>query len=234
MYKIFVVFHKQIFDDCYKEIPQEILDKHFFFVAVNPSIPKIYTAGKYNIIKEWELPLISQLNNSVFRENTAIYNVYLNGLHKGCDYVGFAQYDMIFHAAFLHNINNLSPTTYLTTWNETIGFITPHTSEGKELIPALLQSYETYFECKVAITTLPLLNTYIIPVSLFNRIMPWVEHTHKTIVPQCYEKYESYRIDPLHYATLYERVMGIAIGAHNLQYANLGISHNPMYKSLAY
>jgi len=55
MLKIFVVFHKKIFDECYENVPQELLDKYFTFVAVNKDIPKTYTKGKYNVINEWEL-----------------------------------------------------------------------------------------------------------------------------------------------------------------------------------
>lgn len=43
MIKIFIVFHKYIFDDSYKHIPDDILRKHFVFIAVNKNIPKEYT-----------------------------------------------------------------------------------------------------------------------------------------------------------------------------------------------
>jgi hypothetical protein len=43
-FHIFVVFHEKIFDECYEDIPKEILDKHFTFIAVNEDIQKsLYT-----------------------------------------------------------------------------------------------------------------------------------------------------------------------------------------------
>ena len=59
--QIFIVFHKNIFDDCYKNIPEDILLKYFTFYAVNENIEKYYTQNKYKIINEWELPIY---NNS--------------------------------------------------------------------------------------------------------------------------------------------------------------------------
>jgi hypothetical protein len=50
MIQLFVVFHKYIFDDCYKNIPDHILKKYFTFIAVNPNIEKKYTLNKYKVI----------------------------------------------------------------------------------------------------------------------------------------------------------------------------------------
>lgn len=36
--QFYVVFHEKIFDECYKDIPQDILDKYFTFIAVNENI----------------------------------------------------------------------------------------------------------------------------------------------------------------------------------------------------
>lgn len=54
--QIYIVFHKYIFDECYKGISKSNLDKYFTFVAVNKKIKKYYTPNKYKIIKEWNLP----------------------------------------------------------------------------------------------------------------------------------------------------------------------------------
>ena len=39
-FQIFVVFHNKIYDECYENIPKELLDKYFTFFAVNNSIEK--------------------------------------------------------------------------------------------------------------------------------------------------------------------------------------------------
>jgi hypothetical protein len=95
---IFVVFHKYIFDECYKHIPQEILYKYFTFIAVNPKIEKCYTKNKYKIINEWDLPIYdSTFQERGYNENSAIYHIYINNLHKKYNYIGFFQYDMEFN-----------------------------------------------------------------------------------------------------------------------------------------
>jgi hypothetical protein len=45
---IYIIFHKEIFDDCYKKIPDNILKEYFTFIAVNENIPK--NIHKINII----------------------------------------------------------------------------------------------------------------------------------------------------------------------------------------
>lgn len=57
MLQIFVVFHKYIFDECYKNIPDDLLYKYFTFIAVNKDIPKTYTQNKYKVINEWDLEI---------------------------------------------------------------------------------------------------------------------------------------------------------------------------------
>jgi hypothetical protein len=133
MIQLYVVFHKNIFDECYENIPSDILYKYFTFIAVNEKIPKKYTPNKYKIINEWELPIYDKtFQERGYNENSAIYHVYANKLHSTYDYIGFFQYDMKFN----HNIidfikNNIQdPSVYFTyrvhdfdfctydTWNE--------------------------------------------------------------------------------------------------------------------
>ena len=50
MFQIYIVFHKYIFDECYENIPEDILREYFTFIAVNEKIPKNYNANKYKVI----------------------------------------------------------------------------------------------------------------------------------------------------------------------------------------
>ena len=96
--QIFIVFHKNIFDECYKNIPDYILNKYFTFLAVNKNIPKNYTKNKYKIMNEWELPIYDNtFQERGYNENSAIYHIYINNLHKDYKYIGFFQYDMLFN-----------------------------------------------------------------------------------------------------------------------------------------
>ena len=89
--QIFIVFHKKIFDECYENIPHDILYKYFTFFAVNKNIEKHYTQNKYKIINEWELPIYDKtFQERGYNENSSIYHVYTNNLHKGYKYIGFS------------------------------------------------------------------------------------------------------------------------------------------------
>ncbi len=236
MYKIFVVFHKQIFDECYVQIPQEILDKHFVFIAVNPTIEKIYTPGKYNVINEWTLPKLNyDIDNNILRENTAIYHVYENNLHVDCDYVGFAQYDMIFTMKALENVQHLTPTSYLSLYPSNYDYAEFKIHHGVDLLKYIIDSYNSFFFTKIKKEDLiiPLYNTYIIPVSLFEKIMPWVIFTYSNLIDKCLE-YPMYNSAKFLIASIYERVMAIGIGAENLKMYNMPLDHDHNYKKLAY
>jgi len=235
MFKIFVVFHKQIFDDCYTDISQDILNKHFVFIAVNPAIPKIVTPGRYNAIHEWELPLINQqLDNAILRENTAIYHVFLNKLHAGCDYVGFAQYDMKFTETSLKQISSLSPSSYMALSPNSLQFCKDTACNGSDILDATIKSYEQFFSTTFnPVIQVPLCNTYIISATLFNKIMSWIAVTYSQLIPLCYTFYP-YRANPYYIASIYERVMGIAIGAENLTILPFDLVHDHGYKQQAY
>ena len=86
--QIYIVFHKEIFDECYETIPADLLQKYFTFVAVNPSIPKIFDATKYKVINEWELPVYDPtFQERGYNENSVIHHVYANNLHKNYDFL---------------------------------------------------------------------------------------------------------------------------------------------------
>ena len=88
--QIFVVFHKFIFDECYLNIPQNILDTYFTFIAVNETIPKSYQQNKYKVINEWDLPIYDKtFQEKGYNENSAIYHVFINNLHKNYNMIGF-------------------------------------------------------------------------------------------------------------------------------------------------
>lgn len=236
MYKIFIVFHKYIFDECYKNVPDEILNKHFVFIAVNPAIKKEYTQNKYNVINEWELPNFNKnLDNNILRENTAIYHVFANNLHKDCDYIGFAQYDMMFNLDSFKNIDKLSLKSYLACISEPMRAM-KYSNDANQLVDYMIQSYINFFgNINIQENTLyPLLNTYIISTSLFEKIMSWVISTYDTFIPECL-KYSSCQGENQYYiAGFYERMMALAIAAENLESFKFNITHDHNFKNLSY
>ena len=240
--QFFVVFHRKLFDECYAKIPSDVLQKYFTFFAVNESIPKEYTPGKYKILNEWDLPIYDptmQKNN--YRENSALYHVYANGLHKPYLRIGFFQYDMIFNENIVEKILNYpidAPIGFciLPTWiRDFIGSTVPGMAD---IIKKVIELYEQQFSKKIIRTTksrippfktvldtsrlYPLLNSYVIPSSSFEKVMQWVV--------QLYGKVDL-KGDT---AGLYESIMALALGTEDLQWRELNVLHDQDFKKPCY
>ena len=233
--QIFIVFHKNIFDECYKDIPDDILYKYFTFYAVNPNIEKIYTQNKYKIVNEWELSIYDKtFQERGYNENSAIYHVYINNLHKDYKYIGFFQYDMSFDnniIDYLQKNITQTPTPKLFSllcvsfddclWNE------PNT------LNYIINDYEEFYKKKFNKNNkYPLLNTYIIPNGTYENIMKWVMQLYDKLYPWCIEYPNRSHFG--HIGGIYERIMGFCIAEENLQNIELNISHDHKYKELSY
>lgn len=237
--QIFIVFHKHIFDECYINIPDDILYTYFTFIAVNKNIPKIYTPNKYKIIKEWELPIYDDtFQQRGYNENSAIYHTYINNLHKNYKYIGFFQYDMIFQdniIDFLQKNINQTPTSFnFTQYN--FGFCAYVSWNEPIKLELIIKDYETFFGKPFNRgLTYPLYNSYVIPTDKYENIMKWVTQSYDKLYPSCIEEPL-----PSHYRYLgyvggiYERVMAFAIGQENMRYVNLNVFHKQELKITCY
>lgn len=231
MFQLFVIFHKKIYDECYESIPQDILDKYFTFVAVNPDIPKTYTNDKYKIINEWELPHYNPLfQQKGYNENSAIYHLKANGLHKQYKYVGFFQYDMKFGADVVDTILNHmyeQPTCfYIEAYNFT--FCCAETWNEPHVIKEFVRSYQTFYDKHMGLSdeaVYPLFNTYVIPVETYERVMSFVESLYWNIDRIVIQQHFG------HIGGLFERVMALTIGEENLKMIKLNVLHDHHYKN---
>jgi len=224
MIQIFIVFHKHIFDECYKNIPQEILDKYFTFIAVNKNIQKIYSK-KYKVINEWELPIYDNtFQERGYNENSAIYHVYINNLHKPYKSIGFFQYDMVFNTLKLGSLKKIYYYKIhdfnFCKWNEakTLDFI--------------IEDYEQFYKPFSKEKKYPLYNSFIIPVETYEKIMKWVIQLYDKLYPWCIEPPNKSHLG--HIGGIYERVMAYAIGQEDLEHIPLNITHNHGLKKLSY
>ena len=236
--QFFVVFHHKLFDECYDKIPPDVLKKYFTFFAVNQSIPKEYTPGKYKILNEWDLPIYDpSMQKKNYRENSAIYHVYANGLHKQYSRVGFFQYDMMFNENIVEKILSFPVDLQigfcvLPTWIRDIaGSTAPGMADTIKMVIAL---YEKQFSKKIIRTIksrvppfntvldtsrrYPLLNSYVIPSTSFEKVMEWVV--------QLYGKVDL-KGDT---AGLYESIMALALGEELLYWYCLDILHDHGFK----
>jgi len=234
--QIFVVFHKKIFDECYKHIPQEYLDKYFTFYAVNEKIQKEYTPGKYKVINEWELPIYDKtFQERGYNENSALYHIYINKLYKDYDYIGFFQYDMEFAENVVDLIKDkMSNGTYMAHELRDYYFCTTHTLNDTEISEFIAREYENYYGKQLnRDIQYPLLNTYVIPQDMYENIMKWVVTMYDKLYPWC--------IGPGHKSFhgivggIYERIMGLSVGNQGRYVGAVGIGHEQeKYKGQVY
>ena len=233
--QIFIVFHNNIFDECYKLIPDDILYKYFTFYAVNKNIKKNYTQNKYKIVNEWELSIYDKtFQERGYNENSAIYHVYSNNLHKDYKYIGFFQYDMVFNNNIIEFLqkNATQPTLFslscysfnccsYDTWNE------PNT------LNYIINDYEIFYKKPFNKNNkYPLYNSYVIPNETYEKIMKWVIQLYEKIYPWCIQ--QPNKCHTGHIGGIYERIMGYCIAEENLQNIELNISHDHKYKDLSY
>ena len=231
MIQLFVVFHKTLYDECYKNIHQSILDKYFTFIAVNPSIPKNYTQNKYKILNEWEFPIYdSTLQDQGYNENSAIYHIYKNGVYKAYTHIGFFQYDMKFENMIRYILTAISDgPVYFPVSLHTFAYCSEETWNESETLNVILKDYESFFNTKYRKDELiPLYNAYIIPIEAFEKIMPWVIQLFPKLYPWCVQLPN--KTHKGHIGGIYERVMGYAISQLKMIPKPIKVNHDSVYK----
>ena len=231
--QLFIVFHKNIFDKCYCHIPDDILYKYFTFVAVNKNIPKEYTQNKYKVINEWELPIYDNtMQERGYNENSAIYHVYANNLHKNYKYIGFFQYDMVFQDNIIEYIDSIPKVPTCFTYEIfNFKFCTELTWKELDTLKFIVNDYEKFYNKPLnKETAYPLCNTFIIPVESYENIMKWVIQLYDKMYPWCMQPPNASNFG--HIGGIYERIMAFAIGGEGLRYVKINVSHDHKYKIL--
>jgi hypothetical protein len=103
--KIYVVFHKNIFRECYADIPDDVFRKYMSCFAVNKEIKKEYDPWfDSSIVREYELPTyFPVLQQQRFCESSAYIHMFVNWdrLVEPYEFVGCVHYDMTIKAATL-------------------------------------------------------------------------------------------------------------------------------------
>jgi hypothetical protein len=233
-FQIFIVFHKHIFDECYQNIPGDMLYKYFTFIAVNPSIKKYYTPDKYKIVNEWELPIYDKsFQDRGYNENSAIYHVHANQLHTPYKYIGFFQYDMKFRddiVCFLQK--NITPVPTLYSFNRyNFNFCSYETWNEPKTREYIIRDYEQFYQKPFTKDKqYPLFNSYIIPVETYEKVMAWVSQLYSKLYPWTMEPPNATHFG--HIGGIYERIMGYAIGEEDLRYVEVRVEHDNNFKML--
>ena len=237
MIHFFVVFHSKLYDECYSAIPEDVLRKYFTFIAVNPSIPKVFTPNKYNIVNEWDLPIYDKtLQEKGYNENSAIWHVFVNKMHKPYSHVGFFQYDMLFKSNLVEEVlDTLRFTdshTYFALRLETFDFCNRESWWNPHMIKPVIKDYESFFNVKFKYDKLcPLLNTYILPTQNYERVMSWIVQLYDKIYVETMQ-HRQMQIHKGAIAGYYERIMAFAIAQEDIRSLQLtAVEHDHFYKT---
>lgn len=255
--QIFIIFHKTIYEECYKNIPDELIRKYFTFYAVNESVPKQYlTNEKYKYLNEWELPIYdASFQKKGYNENSALYHIHRNHIHEKYKYIGFFQYDMVFKPEFvkiLQQIENdvqaessaplkdLNRNKYYPLQMYSFNFISKGwIPKNRDVLNDIIQSYETHFKVKFGHRGnleryYPLYNSYIVPSSVYETVMNWVIQLYDIIYPKVIPVPLPSNVG--HIGGIFERVMGLGLGEQPIEAIELHsyISHEDKLKRLSY
>lgn len=234
--QIFIVFHKNIFDECYENIPDDILYKYFTFYAVNKNIEKHYTPNKYKIVNEWELPIYDKtFQERGYNENSAIYHVYTNNLHKDYKYIGFFQYDMLFNNNIIEILqkNTTQLPTLFSIFCCSFNFCSYQTWNEPNTLNYVIQDYENFYKKSFSKThNYPLCNSYVIPNETYEKIMKWVIQLYDKMYPWCIKYPNQSHVG--HIGVIYERIMAFCIGEEKLKNITLNVTHDHKYKAKSY
>jgi hypothetical protein len=96
-WKIFVTTFKKLFDEHYTCDSSFDMD-NFTFVKVNDAYPLELNGNRleYDILFERDFRIFNaDLQKKGYHENSVLYHIYKNNVHKEYDYIGFIEYDHV-------------------------------------------------------------------------------------------------------------------------------------------
>ena len=212
-YKPYIIFHKTIYEECYKDLSTHHFDKLSFF-GVNSKIKKMVPSSYMDkIIIERNLPYYNPLwQHAGFCEDSVFLHVYKNPelLLDKYDYVGFFQYDMILENSLFETVD-----TMLKTYNGSSNLFFYYYKEnsyrhlnqviylgGWEMIVNLYnKTFTTTHTIQELITNdIPLYHCYILPKDVFNKMMMFFEKAFPIIFELlgCDSRHLPYHLERCH------------------------------------
>lgn len=199
-WKIFVTFFQNLYDDHYT--PDDSFDRgHFTFVKVNDRYPLALEENRlpYDIFVEHDFEVYRpELQANGYCENSVIYHLYKNGVHRSYDYVGFIEYDHVLPPDFTRTIGkkleeakaetifSFNRFSYRQLFDQAI-MLNPHRREKVTGRPAskwncinvILEDYNDFFgtdyglDRLVAKDCFPICHCVLMPSRIFEKIMPF-------------------------------------------------------------
>jgi hypothetical protein len=186
--KIFVVFHKELNLEYYRE---EILD-HYVFVNVNPNNDVTLFPSTVTIINLYEFNNFFPLGKW-YTESEVIYNVYKNSyLYEDLDFIGFSQYDIdtskLTKASLdstLTEFNHINFQPHLFETDYARGVVMdvkrPNRINGKGLncYDAMLKEYNDFYQSNYKIAdlngkTINVCSAFVFSTVIFKEMMAFI------------------------------------------------------------
>jgi len=212
-YKPYIIFHKTIYETCYKDLSANNFDKLTFF-GVNSKIKKMVPKSYMDkIIIERNLPYYNPLwQHSGFCEDSVFLHVYKNPemLLNDYDYVGFFQYDMIMENSLFDTIdtmlkNHQEPYKLFFYYHKENSY--RHLDQviclqGWQIILSIYnQTFSTHHTMELLISNdIPLYHCYVLPKDIFNKMMMFFEKVFPIIFELlgCDSRHLPYHLERCH------------------------------------
>jgi len=205
-FQFYNVWHHKLFDKCYTKLSLYDKSKITMYGVNENYEKKYNKKMDYNILFEYDLPIYDKtIQTRNYCQTSALIHIYKNKLYKKYNYIGFMQYDMEIYEHFVNDIEthlkdkqpNQEIIFYCNHEKRTPFhlFVQKH---GKEkvldpdgiILPyknSLLEQYNEYFNtdfkpddiinCQSKKNfIIPLLHTFLIPISLFEKMMDWFDY----------------------------------------------------------
>lgn len=225
-YKIYIIFHKDLYAEIYKDIPEDRIKNHITFYAVNGKIPKQFDAKLTPyILFEKDLPMYDPfLQYNRFCESSLFHHLYKNWnlLVEPYEFIGSLQYDMIVSNKTFECIEtkiqsssnpaNLFFYHLLSNSCQHLGNYIPDEEGNNECLgfdgwQKIIDIYNFYFKTlhtlnDVCENDIPLFHTFTLHKTVFAKIMTFIVKVTPII-------FELLHYEVRHLPFHLERLMGI-------------------------
>lgn len=199
-WKIFVTFFRDLFDDHYT-VDRTWNPENFTFVKVNDRFPQNLSGNKlpYNILVEHDFPVFRpDLQEKGYCEESVLWHLYRNGVHKSLDYIGFIEYDHVLTEDFTQAVQrkldeasgdlilSFQTFSFRQLYNQAV-VMNPRRREKVDCknnpdmpwncINVSLNDYNAFFDTKYSLDRLktkdcfPICHSLLMPSAMFDRLM---------------------------------------------------------------
>ncbi len=199
-WKIFVTFFRNLYDDHYS-VDRTWNSENFTFVKVNDRYTQELGENRlpYDVFNEHAFPVFQpDLQEKGYCENSVLWHLYKNGVHREYDYIGFIEYDHVLTEDFTQTIQKKLDTanretifsfqnfTFRQLWDQAI-IMNPNRREKMDGSPdspwncinVILKDYNNFHKTAHTVERLaakncfPICHSLLMPSAMFDRIMPF-------------------------------------------------------------